>query len=65
MPLYTFAYVLGGREWHRGTFDSGLPAQRFAEELSKLGPRQPTELIQVWEGDDTDREPDAVVEREA
>lgn len=65
MPLYTFAYLLGGREWHRGTFDSGLDARTFAEKLSELGPREPTETIHVWIGDDANRAPDAVVQREA
>ena len=65
MPLYTFAYLLAGREWHRGTFDSGLGVQEFAEKLSELGPREPTEEIRVWEGDDTERAPDAIVRREA
>jgi hypothetical protein len=65
MPLYTFAYLHSGAEGHRGTFDSGLTAQRFGEELFKLGPRLPTDEIQVWSGYATDREPDAVLFREA
>jgi hypothetical protein len=65
MPLYTFAYRFLGREWHRGTFDSGLTAERFGEELFKLDPNKPTDEICVWEGDSTERAPDAVVRREA
>jgi len=59
--IYTFAYRFLGREWHRGEFDSGLSAERFAEELFKLGTNQPTDEIRVWEGRDTERAPDAVV----
>jgi hypothetical protein len=65
MPLYTFAYRLLDREWHRGTFDSGLPADRFGQELFKHGPNKPTDEIRVWEGRDTERTPDAVVRRES
>ena len=64
MPVYTFAYLHSGAEWHRGRFDSGLTAQRFGEELFKLDPRLPTDEIRVWAGDDTDRDPDAIVLRE-
>ncbi len=62
--LYTFAYRFLDREHHRGEFDSGLPAQRFGEELFRLGPKKPTDEIRVWEGRDTERTPDAIVRRE-
>lgn len=64
--LYTFAYRHLDREWHRGESESWLPsAQRFGEELFKLGPKQPTDEIHVWRGVDTERAPDAVVRRAA
>ncbi|MFI5895630.1 hypothetical protein ACIA5D_36600 [Actinoplanes sp. NPDC051513] len=65
MPVYTFAYRFLGQEWHRGTFDSGLDAPAFGEELFRLGPNKPTDEIRVWEGYDTERAPDAVARREA
>jgi hypothetical protein len=63
MPVYTFAYLLSGREHHRGRFNSGLGVQEFAETLSKLGPSKPTDEIWVWLGDDTGRRPDGLVLR--
>jgi hypothetical protein len=63
--LYTFAYHFLGREWHRGHFDSGLPtAQQFGEALFRVGIKEPTDEIRVWEGRDTERAPDAVVARD-
>lgn len=65
MPLYTFAYRHLDREWHRGEFGSGLRPEDFGEALIRMGINEPTDEIRVWEGRDTERTPDAVVQRRA
>ena len=68
MALRAFAYLSGGVEGHRGTFDTGLSPQRFAEEVAKLDPRipgvGPAEEIWVWAGTDTAGQPDGIVVRQ-
>ncbi len=64
MPIYTFAYRFLGREHHRSEFDSDLTAQRFGEEIFRIGTTNPTDEIRIWEGRDTERTPDATVRRE-
>lgn len=69
MPVYTWAYLIGGVEVKRGTFDSGLPsAQSLADQwMEHIDPAiggVPVEEVRFWDGSDTVREPDGIARRE-